>query len=72
MENKLTELKICDEFRRLVQPITDDDFRCLERKMSQKETAKIFVFNGTMVSGYEMYEIAAKLCIPIKLIMEVL
>ena len=66
MENKLIELKICDEFRRLVQPITSDEFRSLEKKISQKTTAKIFVFNGIIVSCYEAYEIAMKLCLPIE------
>lgn len=64
MKNKCAELKICDEFRRLVQPITDDEFSCLEKKITKNMPPKIFVFNGIIVNGYEEYEIAAKFHLP--------
>ncbi len=68
MENKFIELKICDEFRRLVQPITDDELRSLERRISKNEPAKISVFNNNVVNDFEVYEIAAKLNLPIEFI----
>lgn len=40
MENKPYELKISDVFKRLVQPMTDNKFRCLEKKISHKKHAK--------------------------------
>lgn len=66
MENKLVELKIRDEFRRLVQPIADEELRRLERRISKNESVKIFVFNNIVVDDYDVYEIAAKLNLPIK------
>ena len=66
MINKHTELKINEEFRRLVQPITGDELCFLEKEISRKGSAKIFVFNGIIVDGYEEYEIAVKLGFPIE------
>lgn len=68
MINKHTELKVSEEFRRLVQPITGDELSCLEKDISRRGSAKVFVFNGIIVDGYEEYEIAVKLDIPIEFI----
>jgi len=66
MANIHTKLNISEKFRRLVQPITGDELSCLEKEVSRKGSAKIFVFNGIIVDGYEEYEIAVKLGYPIE------
>lgn len=66
MVNMHTKLKVSEKFRRLVQPITIDELSRLEKEVSRKGGAKIFVFNGIIVDGYEEYEIAVKLGFPIE------
>lgn len=68
MENKNTELKVNKNFRRLVQPITGDELCSLERDISQSHDVKVFVYNDIIVGGYEEYELAKKLGIPIEYI----
>lgn len=66
MENKQTELKTSESFRRLVQPITGDELCRLEKNILRSRYVRIFVYNDTIVDGYEKYEFAKKLGIPIK------
>ena len=66
MENKPEEIKISDEFKRMVQPMIYDELHCLEKEIFQRKAAKIFVFKRTIVDGYEAYEIASRLNLPIK------
>lgn len=68
MESKITELKVCEKFGRLVQPIIGDELRSLEKEVSQSRDVRIFVYNDTIVGGYEKYDFAVKFGIPIKLI----
>lgn len=68
MVNRHTELKVSEDFRRLVQPISGEKLSCLEKEILRKSSAKVFVFNGIIVDGYEEYEIAVKLGIPIETI----
>lgn len=68
MENKSIELIVSERFRRLVQPITKDKLDRLEKEITQNRLAKVFVFNGAIVDGYEEYKIAIKFDIPIKII----
>lgn len=68
MENKINELKVCEKFKRLVQPITGDELYRLEKEVSQSCDAKILVYNDTIVDGYEKYDFAVKFGVPIKLI----
>lgn len=68
MESKITELKVCEKFGRLVQPIIGDELRCLEKEVSQSRDVRIFVYNDTIVDGYEKYDFAVKFGVPIKLI----
>lgn len=65
MENRRIELMVSEKFRRLVQPITEHRLNCLEKEISQNKLAKVTVYNGVIVDGYEEYEIATKLDIPI-------
>lgn len=65
MKNKCIELKINEEFKRMVQPITDDERCRLEKEISQNGNAKVFVINGVIVDGFEEYEIATELNLPI-------
>ena len=69
MNNNSTELKINEEFKRMVQPITDDELLRLEKEISQNKNAKVFVINDVIVDGYEEYEIATELNLPISRIM---
>lgn len=66
MESKITELKVSEKFGRLVQPIIGDELLRLEKDVSQSRDVRIFVYNDTIVDGYEKYELAQKLGIPIK------
>lgn len=68
MENKSIELKVSERFRRLVQPITGDELRSLEKEVSQSREVRIFVYNDMIVDGYEKYGLAQKLGIPIRFI----
>lgn len=68
MESKITELKVCEKFGRLDQPIIGDELRCLEKEVSQSRDVRIFVYNDTIVDGYEKYDFAVKFGVPIKLI----
>lgn len=65
---KHNELKVSEEFKRLVQPISDDEFHCLEMEIKQKRIVKVYVYNGIIVDGYEEYEIAVKLGVSIEFI----
>ena len=50
----------------MVQPMIYDELHCLEKEIFQRKAAKIFVFKRTIVDGYEAYEIASRLNLPIK------
>ncbi len=66
MESKITGLKVCGKFRRLVQPTTGEELSRLEKDVSQSRDVSIFVYNDMIMDGYERYELAQKLGIPIK------
>lgn len=68
MENKINELKVCEKFKRLVQPLIGDELCCLEKEVSQSRDVRIFVYNDMIVDEYEKYDFAVKLGIPIKFI----
>lgn len=66
MDTKHIKSAASDRIRRMVQPPTDEERLRLEKEIAIKGTAKVFIFNETIIGGYEEYEIAVKLGLPIK------
>lgn len=65
MEKKLYELKVDEEFARLIPPLAHDERKMLEESI-QKEgcTDPLIVWNGTIIDGHNRYSICKKLNIP--------
>lgn len=59
------EIKIDDEFKSLIPPLTDEEYHQLEENiLSEGIREKILVWNGTIIDGHNRYEIARKHNIP--------
>ena len=65
MEKKVYELKIDDEFARLIPPLTKDERERLEESIkSEGCTDPLTVWNGTIIDGHNRYSICTALRIP--------
>lgn len=59
------EIKIDDEFKSLIPPLTDEEYHQLEENiLSEGIREKIITWNGTIIDGHNRYEIAKKHNIP--------
>ena len=65
MEKKLYELKIDDEFARLIPPLAKDERERLEDSIKKEGcTDPLTVWNGTIIDGHNRYSICTALGIP--------
>ena len=65
MEKKLYELKIDDEFARLIPPLAKDERQRLEESIKKEGcTDPLTVWNGTVIDGHNRYSICTALGIP--------
>lgn len=63
----MTSLKINEEFRDLIPPLEDLDFKELERSvLSEGIREPILVWNNTIIDGHHRYELAKKYDLEIK------
>ncbi len=65
MEHKLPKLRCNDEYRRLYQPISEQEYQALEQEiLAHSNTALIKVWSNVILYDYEKYEICQKHHIP--------
>jgi len=54
------ELKIDEEFKNLIPPLADDEFKQLEKNIISegwRENERILVWNGNIVDGHNRYNV---------------
>lgn len=60
------ELKIDEEFKELIPPLTDDEYKLLENSiLTEGLREPILVWNGIIIDGHNRYEICKKHNLPI-------
>lgn len=65
MEKKVYELKVDDEFARLIPPLAKDERQRLEESIKKDGcTDPLAVWNGTIIDGHNRYSICTALGIP--------